>query len=305
MDQINNKVELFLDSGAFSAWTQGVEINIQDYINFIKENLNVIEVYANLDVIGNAKNTWANQITMEKAGLNPVPIFHYGESIKWLQRILNKNYNYIGLGGMVGVKNDQLIKWLDPLFSNYLTDNKGIPIVKVHGFGLTSLKLLLRYPWYSVDSTSWVVTGRLGSIYIPRNKNGEWIYDENPWKIAVSNRSPSKKEAGQHINTLPPIVKELFLSYIKQKGYCLGKSEYKQVEQNYKLKDNERWEDPKPKSKSIKREVEIIIEPGISNKYQLRDELNIIYFMDLEKSMPEWPWEFKDRRKSKPFNFEV
>ena len=31
-------IDLFLDSGAFSAFTQDVEINLKDYIAFIKEN---------------------------------------------------------------------------------------------------------------------------------------------------------------------------------------------------------------------------------------------------------------------------
>jgi hypothetical protein len=39
--------------------------------------------------------------------------------------------------------------------------------------------------------------------------------------------------------------------------------------------------------------VETIIVPGLSNDYKQRDELNIIYFLDLEKSLPEWPWPFK------------
>ena len=54
----------------------------------------------------------------------------------------------------------------------------------------------------------------------------------------------------------------------------------------------EEGEEKKEKGKS-KRLLEIVVEPGLSNKYQLRDEMNIIYFLDLEKSMPEWPWAFK------------
>ena len=42
-----------------------------------------------------------------------------------------------------------------------------------------------------------------------------------------------------------------------------------------------------------KLEIEVIIEPGISNKYELRDEMNIVYFLDLEQTMPEWPWAFE------------
>jgi len=295
-----NKVELFLDSGAFSAWTQKIEINIDDYIEFIKQHKDVIDVYANLDVIGiggkqpnqlTAKRTLENQKIMEAAGLSPLPCFHFGEPTRYLKRYI-RDYNYIALGvaGNVGRK---LIPWLNDCFSKYICDEKGFPKVKIHGFAVTSLPLMLRYPWYSVDSTSWVVTGRMGSVYIPRYRSGKWIYDENSWKIAVSNRSPNTKEAGKHIETLPPTEKQIALDYIHNKGYQLGKSEFKKVDQTHKLEDNERWADKKPKSKTVKRELEIMIEPGISNKYQLRDEMNIIYFLDLEKSMPEWPWVFK------------
>lgn len=288
-------VELFLDSGAFSAWSQNKEIDIEDYISFIKENQSVIDVYANLDVIGDAEKTLENQIIMEQAGLSPLPIFHYGEDIQYLVDYLEKDYPYLALGGMVPVSTPDLIKWLDRLFADYLTDSDGMPICKVHGFGLTSFKLMLRYPWYSVDSTSWVVAGRMGSIYIPRRRNGRWIYDENSWKIAVSNRSPDQKEAGKHIDTLRPSERQIILDYIEQKGYVLGRSRFEMVDQSHKLAENERWFDKKPEDKSSKRKLEIIEQDGLSNRYQLRDELNIIYFLDLEKSMPEWPWPFKRR----------
>lgn len=288
----SDKVDLFLDSGAFSAWSQGVEIDIQEYIQFIKDHQDIIDVYANLDVIGEAEGTYQNQKIMENAGLNPMPVFHQGEPEKYLRRYLRNN-SYIGLGGMVGTSAISLSPWLDRLFSEYLTDSQGFPKVKVHGFGLTSLKLMLRYPWYSVDSTSWVTTSRMGSIYIPRYRNGKWIYDENSWKVAVSNRSPDKKEAGKHIETLSPKQKEIILDYIYNKGYKLGKSEFKKVPADYKPQEGERWAEKKAEIKKGQRLLEVIEEDGISNRYQLRDEMNIIYFLDLEKSMPEWPWPFK------------
>lgn len=287
----DKKVDLFLDSGAFSAKTQGVKIDIQDYISFIKENEGVISIYANLDVIGNPEATWKNQQIMEKAGLNPLPVFHFGSNEEKYLLPLIKKYDYICLGGMV--KSGDLKSYLDRLFSTYICDDNGLPRVKIHGFGLTSLPMMLRYPWYSVDSTSWVVTGRMGSIYVPKFKNGSWIYDENSWKIAVSNRSPSKKEAGQHFDTLSKLERRIIRNYIHEKGYVIGRSEFKKENQNYELQENERWAEKKPTDKSAKREVEIILTPGISNKYQLRDEMNIIYFQDLEKNMKKWPWAFK------------
>lgn len=295
MTKETKKVELFLDSGAFSAMTQGVTIDIQEYIQFIKENEDVIEVYANLDVIGSAELTYKNQRIMEQAGLKPLPVFHYGEDVKWLKKYLAQGYEYIALGGMV--KTPHLIYWLDDLWHNYLTDAKGMPIIKVHGFGLTGLSLMMRYPWYSVDSTSWVVTGRLGSIYVPRYRAGQWIYDENSWKISVSNKSPDATEAGKHIDTMTPMERKLVLQYLEEKGYKLGKSSFRMESQDYVLQGNEKWGEKKPKDKKAMRQVETIIEDGVCNRYQLRDEVNIIYFLDLEKSLPEYPWALEKKTK--------
>src|SRR5690606_13405309 len=44
-------IEMFLDSGAFSAWSKGAQIRIRDYIAFIKRHQQYIDHYANLDVI--------------------------------------------------------------------------------------------------------------------------------------------------------------------------------------------------------------------------------------------------------------
>ncbi len=299
---MNKKVELFLDSGAYSALTQGKVIDIKEYIQFIKDNQDAISIYANLDVIGNAEATWKNQQIMEKEDLTPLPVYHFGEDRKYFHQYLDK-YDYICLGGLVGATNDQLTYWLDPLWQIICNTKDNLPSHKIHGFGLTSLSLMLKYPWYSVDSTSWVITGRMGAIFVPRFRSGKWIYDEQSWKINVSNKSPDKEEAGKHISTMSPREKEILLNYIHEKGYKLGKSEFIMVDQNYKpnAEAGEKWFDKPLIDKTAKRKLETVLEPGISNKYQLRDEMNILYFLDLEKSMPEWPWPFKTKETQKGF----
>lgn len=297
-----NKTNIFLDSGAFSAWTQGVEIDIQEYIKFIKEHEDILEVYANLDVIGldgsqpnriTAEKTLENQKIMEKAGLSPLPCFHFGEPFEFLQYYV-ENYDYLALG-IAGNVGNKLVPWLDECFSNYICGENGMPKIKVHGFAITALNVMLRYPFYSVDSTSWVMTSRMGSIYVPRYRNGAWIYDENSWKVAVSSRSPGKADAGKHIDTFSPKQRDVILDYIHDKGYKLGKSRFERLPQNHQLKENERWAEKKLKAKDALRLIEIIEEEGIANRYQLRDEMNIIYFQDLEKSIPEWPWPFRKK----------
>lgn len=294
-EENKKRVELFLDSGAFSAWMQGITINIYEYIDFIKQYHDLITVYANLDVIGDPQATWRNQMIMENAGLKPLPCFHYGTPEKWLLRYLGKGYDYIALGGMVAITTTtQLMYWLDRLFQTILTDNAGMPKVKIHGFGITSLRLMLRYPWYSVDSTTWVVTGRRGIILVPKWKNNQWVYDENSWKVIVSTRSPSQKEAGKHLSTLTPKCQEIIFAYFEAKKYAIGKSEFRQESEKYHLEKNERWYG---KASKGYREVELLVERGLCNDYKLRDELNIIYFLDLEKTIPEWPWPFQPKAK--------
>lgn len=292
------KVDLFLDSGAFSAKTQGVEINLDDYIAFVKEHLLYLTVYANLDVIGDAEATLRNQKKMEAAGLNPLPCYHYGEPIKYLTYYLDR-YEYIALGGMVSPTNAALLPWLDQLFSRYICGCDGLPKVKVHGFGLTSHRLMKRYPWFSVDSTSWVVTGRMGSVYVPRYRKGAWDYMQDAWKVAVSTRSPLKKEAGQHIDTFSLSEQRVIQQYFRHKGYQLGCSEFRMESENYELKEGERWNGKVLVDGS--REVEKIVESGLCNDYMQRDELNILYFLDLEKSLPQWPWAFRLSESAKGF----
>lgn len=142
--------DVFLDSGAFSAWSQNVKINLNDYIAFIKENLNKITVYANLDVINDVKATQKNQFIMEQSGLSPIPVFHVGEDYRWLIEYCKK-YNYIALGGMVG----KTRKVKDTFLSNCFAIIKNYFPVRVHGFALTDTMLLKKYPFYSIDTMKW------------------------------------------------------------------------------------------------------------------------------------------------------
>lgn len=301
---VKNEVNLFIDSGAFSAWSQNIEIDIYEYAKFIKQHKDIINIYANLDVIGvggkqpnklTAEKTLENQRILEAEGLSPIPCFHYGEPDEYLQYYVD-NYDYIALG-VAGNAGKKLIPWLDRCFLDFICDKNGMPKTKVHGFAVTSLVLMMRYPWYSVDSTSWVVCGRMGSVMVPRRKNGKWRYDANSWKVTVSSRSPGIKDDLTHIQNMPPIKKEIVMDYLNEKGYELGESYFEKVPQDRELGENERWAEKKPKNKKAKRLLEIITVNGIANRYQLRDELNIIYYLDLEKSLPDWPWAFKKKSK--------
>lgn len=195
--------KVFLDSGAFSAFTKGVEVDLPKYCEYIKRNKDIIEhvdgtlLASVLDGIGDPLKTWQNQLAMEQLGVRPLPCFHYGEDERYLEWYI-ANYDYITLGGMVPIATPQLKLWLDRIWERYLTDGSGRPRIKVHGFGLTTVSLMERYPWYSVDSSSWVQIARVGGMLLmPEAK-----------VIYVSNQSPQRRVEGQHIDTLTHLQRQ-------------------------------------------------------------------------------------------------
>lgn len=172
--------KLFLDSGAFSAFSRDEKINIDSYINFIKENKEYLEVYAGLDVIGDYIATRQNIEYMESKGLSPLPTFHFGSPLEELERMVEK-YDYIALGGLVPIsmQRAKLQNWLDICFSII---GKKKPLTKVHGFGVNAFWAWKRYPFYSVDATSWLMGGKFrriiefnGKEFVAYNKHSKDI----------------------------------------------------------------------------------------------------------------------------------
>lgn len=195
------KKDIFLDSGAFSMFTQGVEVNLAAYAKYIEENSDIIHVASNLDVIGrnNEEASYKNQKELEGYGAIICPVHHARDTDRWLQRYLDEGYDYIFLGGMVPEGTPYLLEWLDHVWGKYLTNPDGSPKIKVHGFGLTTLTLMLRYPWYSVDSTSWVMTSRYGSVYLDLPEANKRI------KVDFSTQSTKQREVNSwHYKNLRP-----------------------------------------------------------------------------------------------------
>jgi len=277
------KHKIFLDSGAFSAYQNKTSINIEDYIRFINDHLSEIETYANLDSIGSAEESWKNQKIMEDAGLNPLPVYHLDEDPRYLEMCME--YPYFCVGGLASAKGKALAPFLRNVFKKICTKKTDyFPSHKIHGFGIATPQIINMFPWYSIDTTSWVQYGRYGIILIPQVLNQQLLFNKPPMTITVSTRSKAFGDSNYFWN-LPKESQEWITKYCYQKGFAIGLTEYKYVEPKYKLKENEKFTDRKKKDK-----VEVVLIPGLCNDGDMRTAFNLEFFLDLEKNQLQWPW---------------
>ncbi len=229
-DKYKEKIKpkkLFIDSGAFSAWTRGKQIDVDEYINWINERADFIDLYGQVDVIPGdrvkghtqeqvaeaARATWENYLYMRPKMKNPDGLlytFHVGEPYNYLREALEwtdedgKHIPYIALGGMVGKPTPVKKAFLDSCFN--IIEKSSNPKVKTHAFGMTSFPLLEQYPITSADSTSWIMTGATGSIMT------------DVGIIAVSDQMAKLPE---HYSHLPKHHQETFNELISEFGFTL------------------------------------------------------------------------------------
>ncbi len=192
-------LELMLDSGQFSVYNrQEPDLNLLDYIKYIKRNKHQLFSYVNLDSIpgqfgvkrtladveNSARKSYDNLQEMKSHGLSPIPVFHAGERFYWLERMLKDGETYIGFS----LSKDSTVakdKYLDQLFS-MICDAKGQPLIRTHGFALTRPFYILRYPWFTVDSTTWSLDAGMGHMLVPQYRDGMPDYSLLPEAIAVT-----------------------------------------------------------------------------------------------------------------------
>lgn len=169
---VDIELDVFADSGAYSAHTLGKPVEPDDYIAWVKRWEGRFTCAAGPDVIGDPVATHRETVRMRRVIRNiPVlPTFHVGEDWSWLLKAV-KVSDYIALGGMVPYSANRrlLTVWLQQAFSM-------IPAtMRVHGFGMTTWSLLRRFPWYSVDSSSWTAGFRYANAVLFDERLGKFV----------------------------------------------------------------------------------------------------------------------------------
>lgn len=224
---------LLIDSGAFSAWSTGAEISLKDYIAYCQRHKDEADSFVNLDVIpgengkmdhsqaaieNSAARSFENLQIMKKEGIDPMPVFHQGERFYWLQRMLEEGETYVGIAPYKRDHPSEITAWLDKCFT-ILTDKGGKPLVKTHGLGITACNQCIRYPWRSVDSTSWSIGGGYGSILVPHYVNGKPDYSRPPQTMGMSAR---KKDQSKGFDGLTVVQQEIVRLAIADTGVSMA-----------------------------------------------------------------------------------
>ena len=184
---LKGKKLFLLDSGAFTFMSNSKkQVNWDEYVEQYADFINKYDIKyffeLDIDVIVGIKEVERLRNKLEKlTNKKCIPVWHKSRGLEYWKKI-TKDYDYVAIGGIVTkeIKPNEY-KYFIPLL-NIAKNNK----CKVHGLGFTNLKLLSKYHFYSVDSTSWKSGGRFGSIY--EFKNDRLIQHKKP----IGTRAKSK-----------------------------------------------------------------------------------------------------------------
>lgn len=157
-------VIVFMDSGAYSAMTQGAPVDVHDYARFLQAWRDELHLMANLDDIGHTADTfengWTNYRTLvDDYGLDILPVMHIGEPLEGLDRYYDAGNAYIALGGLTTTPWRVGAPWLVKAFQ-WATGRR----VVFHGFGVSSWESQRHLPWYTVDHRGWLAGAEFARI---------------------------------------------------------------------------------------------------------------------------------------------
>ena len=227
-------MKLFVDSGAFSAYTKGKTIDLDDYISYLNEYGDYFNVMVQVDFIPGKSNvvqdrqvyldaprvSWENFLHMrerldKRLWDRFIPVFHEGEDFTWLDNMLTykdaggKPLEYVGISPHTETTTDRRLIFCKEVFRRIEKLN---PQVKTHGFGMTALNILPYINFTSVDSTTWLKGAIYGTILVHRHN-----------KLAAMNVGVRTTGASDHFCWLGDQAKEEVCRLIEDAGFSTEK----------------------------------------------------------------------------------
>lgn len=227
--------KFLIDSGAFSVFKSGATIDVDEYIDY----LNKIDEYytfaiqldtipgkwgvprTDADVIDACDKSWENYEYMYPKMNKPTklcPVFHMGEPMYALHRILDSKYEYecICISGSKDLSKEQRMDWYEIVIP-VVKDKR--PNVKIHGLGIGDIRVAEKIPFTSIDATSWILLGAMGKIYSPLGQ------------VTISNYVGRVKGDFDNIVNLSEQSQKQIKDWITQCGYT-----FEGAQESYKIR---------------------------------------------------------------------
>jgi hypothetical protein len=216
--------EIMYDSGAFTAWSKGSEVELDHLIRVYDDMIEKYEPHVqavwliSLDKIPGSRGQTATPADIEEAvrisdinfnilqkryGDRVLPVFHQNESDARLHEVAAMA-PYICISPRNDLHEESRRRWSAEVHAK-------IPGKNTHGLAATGYQMMTKVPWGSVDSATWVLLAANGSIF----------YDEKLRALQISDQSSSIKDKDQHFRTLPKIMQEKLVSDFEAAGFTL------------------------------------------------------------------------------------
>lgn len=168
---IHDYKDFILDSGVFTFLNAKTQKKMDwyeyaaKYADFVK--LHEIKNYVEIDVekfIGLDEMERLRDFMEKRVGWQCMPVWHLNRGwAKWEE--ICRSHKYICFGAFI---TDGLTPSQYSVIPKFLSEAKKHD-TKVHGLGFTAFTHLKRLKFYSVDSSTWTVGNRFGSVPVIRN----------------------------------------------------------------------------------------------------------------------------------------
>lgn len=155
-----------LDSGAFTFLSKGKNIDWHAYIDRYASFINEydIDLFFELDIysiVGIEETIRLRHELEKKTDKRCIPVWHRCLSKDMFFQMCNE-YDYVALGG-IAIK--EIRQQEHKIFSWFINEAHKRN-TKIHALGYTSIKGLNKYPFDSVDSSTWLMNGaRYGAVW--------------------------------------------------------------------------------------------------------------------------------------------
>lgn len=187
-------IKFFVDSGAFTymssleheEWTiEQWEKHIETYLRWIEKHKDIVFAFASLDIEylvgGEQVQIWNEKYFepfMLRTGI-PVCFVYHDNATKLTWEQYCQRYPYVGISwGGVDTQGNDLKYGVDRL--KIAEKHKSL----VHGMAMTQTSLLTKLPFYTVDSTTWLVGLQYGEINFWTGKKMSRL-KKDKWKGAM------------------------------------------------------------------------------------------------------------------------